>query len=159
MLEGQLEAKPEAPQQAPEVLFVPQRRLKCKGRCCRRCVWHHYRRPHPVNPAIMEEVEVLVPLKDINVSASIASGLITMDVDLVYSNTTSEDPVEVNFTCPLLSTQVVGRLEVTIGDKKVVAKVQDKQEAKEKYDDAIASGKGAAYAERSNKENDESLTL
>jgi hypothetical protein len=82
-----------------------------------------------------------------------------MDVDLVYSNAASEDPVEVNFTCPLLSTQVVGRLEVTIGDKKVLAKVQDKEEAKQKYEDAIASGKGAAYAERSNKKEDETLTL
>jgi len=40
---------------------------KCKGRCCNRCVWYQHKRPHPENPDVLEDVEVLVPLKDINV--------------------------------------------------------------------------------------------
>jgi hypothetical protein len=53
---------------------------------------------------------------------------------------------------------VVSKLVATIDDRHVTAKIKDKEEAKEKYDEAIASGKAAVYAERDSKKN-ESLTL
>ena len=41
---------------------------------------------------------------------------------------------------------MVGALTAKIGEKKVVAMVKEKESAVAKYDDAIASGKGAILA-------------
>ena len=70
----------------------------------------------------------------------------------------SEKPIESTFEFPLDKDVVVSKLICMIDDKVVEAKVQNKEEAKEKYDDAIASGKTAVYAERKT-EKKESVTL
>ena len=45
-------------------------------------------------------------------------------------------------------------LTATIGDKVIQSKIQEKEEAKEKYDDAIAGGHAAIIAEKSEKRKD-----
>ena len=35
---------------------------------------------------------------------------------------------------------MIGAMKVTVGDKTIEAKIMEKEKAKEKYDDAIASG-------------------
>ena len=76
----------------------------------------------------------------------------------MYSNVNSEKPIESTFEFPLDKDVVVSKLICIIDDKVVEAKVQNKEEAKQKYDDAIASGKAAVYAERKT-EKKESVTL
>ena len=50
------------------------------------------------------------------------------------------------------------KFEASINDKIIVTKVTSKEAAKEKYEDAMASGKAAILAERSTKK-DEILTV
>ena len=50
------------------------------------------------------------------------------------------------------------KFEASINDKIIVTKVTSKEAAKEKYEDAMASGKAAILAERSYKK-DEILTV
>ena len=52
---------------------------------------------------------------------------------------------------------VLAKLEVTIDDSVIVTKVQTKEQAKERYDDAIAMGNAAVIAE--SKKKDEVMTV
>ena len=70
-----------------------------------------------------EDVEKIIPLKDVNVDVNIQGGLATMNVQLTYNNVCTENPVEVIFEAPLEKAQVIAKLEATIGDKHVKAKV------------------------------------
>jgi len=53
---------------------------------------------------------------------------------------------------------IVSKLVAQFDDKVIEAKIKAKEEAKEQYDDAIASGNTAVYAERNSK-SDEAITL
>ena len=46
-----------------------------------------------------------------------------------------------------------------IDEKIIVAQIKSKEESKDKYDDAMASGKTAVYAEKSQKNKEEVITL
>ena len=48
----------------------------------------------------------------------------------------------------------MSKLVAKIGDKEVEAKIKEKEKAKEVYDDAIAGGNTAVYAEKKSKEAD-----
>ena len=52
----------------------------------------------------------------------------------------------------------MAKLEAEIDDRKVVTQVREKEQAQEKYDDAIAAGNTAVLAERST-EKKEVLTI
>jgi hypothetical protein len=67
---------------------------------------------------------------------------------LSYSNNGDQNPIECTFEFPLDNQTVVSKLVAQIGDKVIEATIQEKEEAKEKYGDAIASGNAAVYAER-----------
>ena len=43
---------------------------------------------------------------------------------------------------------IMGSLVATIGDREVVTKVEEKQKAAEKYEDAMATGKAAVFVEK-----------
>ena len=65
---------------------------------------------------------------------------------LKYSND-SPDPVEVLFRFPLEQSHAVVGLTAIIDGRKIKAQVREKEEARAAYDDAIASGQSAAFAE------------
>ena len=48
----------------------------------------------------------------------------------------------------------MSKLVAKIGDKEVEAKIKEKEKAKEVYDDALAGGNTAVYAEKKSKEAD-----
>jgi hypothetical protein len=91
---------------------------------------------------------MLVPLKHVKINGTLECGHAILDVQLTYANLGSDSPIECTFEFPVESTTVVSKLIVTIDDKVVEAKIKAKEEAKELYNDAIASGKTAVYAER-----------
>ena len=52
------------------------------------------------------------------------------------------------------------KFEATIDDRVISTRVIDKQAAKERYDDAVAGGKAAVYAERQvNNEKEENVIV
>lgn len=53
----------------------------------------------------------------------------------------------------------MSKLVAQIDDKIIEAKIKAKEEAKEQYDDAIAAGNTAVFAERDTKKKDETITL
>jgi len=72
-----------------------------------------------------------------------------MNINLTYSNISDDKPIECTFEFPLESQTVVSRLVATIDDKTIEAQIKEKEEAKQQYGDAVASGNTAVYAERS----------
>lgn len=81
-----------------------------------------------------------------------------MDIALTYVNPSDDNPIEATYEFPLEKHTVLSKLTATIGGKTVVAKVQAKEEAKERYDDAVAAGNSAVLAERQS-EKSESMTI
>ena len=87
-----------------------------------------------------------VPLKDVSVDAHINGFLVGLTSVLKYSNV-GADPIEVVFRFPLEESFAVVALEAVIDGRKVKAIVREKEEARQMYNDAIASGHSAALAE------------
>ena len=70
-----------------------------------------------------------------------------MDFELTYTNTT-DNPFECSYEIPVDVGCIVGALRARIGEREVTAIIKQKDEAKAKYEDAVAGGKAAFYAER-----------
>ncbi|KAL5473250.1 hypothetical protein EMCRGX_G027707 [Ephydatia muelleri] len=87
-----------------------------------------------------------LPLKDVSVKAHINGFLVGLDSTLKYSNA-GANPIEVVFRFPLEESFAVVGLEAIIDGRKVKAVIREKEEARQMYDDAIASGHSAALAE------------
>ena len=62
--------------------------------------------------------------------------------------------IECIFEFSLSENSIMTSLTATIGDKVIQSKIQEKEEAKEEYDDAIAGGHAAIIAEKSEKRKD-----
>lgn len=112
-----------------------------------------------VDPQLKQERQLLVPLQDVTINGSLEAGHAILDVQLTYSNIGDENPIECTFEFPLEKTTVVSQLIAQIDDKVIEAKIKGKEEAKQEYDDAMASGNTAVYAERDKKKKEESITL
>lgn len=123
-------------------LRLPFRHL-CQRKCCSTTMWTNY-----VDPLTQQSNKLLVPLKDVNIKGILEAGHATLDVQLTYINAGDDNPIECTFEFPLDQQTVVSKLIAQIDDKVIEARVTDKSEAKMKYDDAIASGNTAVYAER-----------
>lgn len=101
-----------------------------------------------VDPELKYERQLLVPLKDVDIQGVLEAGHAILDVQLTYANISDENPIECTFEFPLEKTTVVSKLIAQIEDKVIEAQIKIKEEAKQEYSDAIASGKTAVYAER-----------
>ena len=87
-----------------------------------------------------------VPLKEVTVKAQLRGYLVGLNSTLKYSNDSS-NPIEVLFRFPIEESYAVVGLEAEIGGKRIKAEMREKEEAKQMYDDAMASGFTAAFAE------------
>ena len=65
-----------------------------------------------------------------------------------------EKSVEVTFKFPKEENSVISKMQITLGDKTIEAKVEDKDKAQEKYDDAISAGNMAALLTEKNEDAD-----
>lgn len=90
--------------------------------------------------------KISVPLKDASVRAHISGYLVGLESTLKYTNE-GGDPIEVVFRFPLEESFAVVGLEAVLGGRKIKAEIREKEEARQMYDDAIASGSSAALAE------------
>ena len=87
-----------------------------------------------------------LPLKDVSVSAFVQGYLLGLQSVLKYENSGS-DPVEVLFRTPVDDSHAVVGLEAVIDGRRIRAEIKEKEQAKQEYDDAIASGMTAAFGE------------
>ena len=99
-----------------------------------------------------------MPLKKVDVKSELRGATAITNVELTYQNPHEDSPLECTYVFPLEKTTLLSKFEAIIDDKVVETKVVEKEKAKEKYEDAIASGNAAVMAERS-KQKEETLTV
>ena len=87
-----------------------------------------------------------VPLRAVKVDAMVRGYSAQVDCSLEYENT-EKQPIEAIFTFPLDSSSAVVDFVATIDGRKIKGQVQEKQKAKETYDDALAGGRSAFLLE------------
>ncbi|XP_071389671.1 von Willebrand factor A domain-containing protein 5A-like [Centroberyx affinis] len=94
-----------------------------------------------------------VPLKSIEVEVEVRDHVATVVSTLHYENK-EDKPLEAVFVFPLPADAAVCHFSAKIGQTQVVAEVQEKQKAREEYDDALSSGQQAFLLEESEQSPD-----
>ncbi|XP_046715573.1 von Willebrand factor A domain-containing protein 5A-like isoform X2 [Silurus meridionalis] len=94
-----------------------------------------------------------VPLKHIEVDVEIQSHVATVNSTLQYVNE-QDYPLEAVFVFPMPSGAALCQFSAKIADQEIVAELQEKQEAREKYDDALSSGEEVFLLEESEMSDD-----
>ncbi|XP_026094354.1 von Willebrand factor A domain-containing protein 5A-like [Carassius auratus] len=89
-----------------------------------------------------------VPLKSISVQVRVQDHVATVSSTLQYVNE-EERPLEALFVFPLPADAAVCHFSAKIGEQEIVAKVQDRERARDQYDDAVSSGQQAFLLEES----------
>ena len=87
-----------------------------------------------------------IPLKAVTVDVRIQGYLVGVAASLRYAND-GEEPLEVVFRFPVPDSWAVVGLDAAIAGRSVRGVVREKEEARQMYDDAIASGFSAAIGE------------
>lgn len=88
-----------------------------------------------------------------SITAKVENSIATIELKQVFVNEL-EDPIEATYSFPTDPDIVVSKLVFKLGDKEVIGKVKDKEQAKENYDDAIAGGNAAVLLEEESKDKD-----
>lgn len=109
-------------------------------------------------PGQIEREVKLVPLKKVDIKCMLSNGLALLNLDLTYVNPAEDIALEATYEFPLEKTTVLAKLVASIDGKTIVAQVKSKEEAKERYDDAVAAGNAAVMAERES-DKTESMTI
>ncbi|KAL3888727.1 hypothetical protein ACJMK2_001090 [Sinanodonta woodiana] len=89
---------------------------------------------------LLSSAGIPVPLKEIDVSVTINGFVANIESTSLYINT-EESPIEAIFTFPLDDQSAVYKFEADIDGRHLSAECQDKEKAKEIYDDAMAHGR------------------
>ncbi|KAF4081090.1 hypothetical protein AMELA_G00157420 [Ameiurus melas] len=89
-----------------------------------------------------------VPLKNIKVDLQVQGHVATVTSTLQYINE-EVHTLEAVFVFPMPSGAALCHFSAKIADQEIVAEVQEKQEAREQYDDAVSSGQQAFLLEES----------
>ncbi|XP_073688710.1 von Willebrand factor A domain-containing protein 5A-like [Garra rufa] len=89
-----------------------------------------------------------VPLKSISVEIRVQDHVATVSSTLQYVNE-EERPLEALFVFPLPADAAVCHFSAKIGEQEIVAEVQDRESARDQYDDAVSSGQQAFLLEES----------
>ncbi|KAL7857684.1 hypothetical protein AOLI_G00177860 [Acnodon oligacanthus] len=106
-----------------------------------------------VNCGLLTDKNEPVPLKSIEVDLQVKGHVATVSSTLQYVNE-EERPLEAVFVFPMPAEAALCHFSAKIADKEIVAKVQEKEKAREEYDDAIASGDQAFLLEESDESED-----
>ena len=88
-------------------------------------------------------VDAVIPLKASNSEVQISGTIAHVRITQVYQNL-GKQPIEAKYVFPLSTQAAVHKMQMSIGDRIVNAKIYERQEAKKVYDNAIAQGRRAA---------------
>ncbi|XP_048013746.1 von Willebrand factor A domain-containing protein 5A-like [Megalobrama amblycephala] len=94
-----------------------------------------------------------VPLKSISVEVRVQDHVATVSSTLQYVNE-EERPLEALFVFPLPADAAVCHFSAKIGEQEIVAEVQERETARDRYDDAVSSGQQAFLLEESEESPD-----
>ena len=90
---------------------------------------------------------MLVPLKSVDIRATLEGALAIVDFNMTYANPGSS-PIECTYEFPLEPQTLLSKLIVTVDDKVIEASVKEKEQAKQEYEDVLAGGNLGVLAER-----------
>ena len=90
---------------------------------------------------------VLIPLKSCSVKVAVHGYVVGLNSTLKYVNN-NDTPVELLFRFPVDESYAVVGMEAVIAGRRIKAEIKKKEEAKQDYNNAIASGHTAAFAEQ-----------
>ncbi|XP_067236413.1 von Willebrand factor A domain-containing protein 5A-like isoform X2 [Chanodichthys erythropterus] len=106
-----------------------------------------------VNCGLVTEKNEPVPLKSISVEVRVQDHVATVSSTLQYVNE-EERPLEALFVFPLPADAAVCHFSAKIGEQEIVAEVQERETARDRYDDAVSSGQQAFLLEESKESPD-----
>ncbi|KAK9952007.1 hypothetical protein ABG768_017875 [Culter alburnus] len=106
-----------------------------------------------VNCGLVTEKNEPVPLKSISVEVRVQDHVATVSSTLQYVNE-EERPLEALFVFPLPADAAVCHFSAKIGEQEIVAEVQERETARDQYDDAVSSGQQAFLLEESEESPD-----
>ncbi|CAM4733942.1 unnamed protein product [Leuciscus chuanchicus] len=101
-----------------------------------------------MNCGLVTEKNEPVPLKSISVEVRVQDHVSTVSSTLLYVNE-EERLLEALFVFPLPADAAVCHFSAKIGEQEIVAEVQDRETARDQYDDAVSSGQQAFLLEES----------
>jgi len=87
------------------------------------------------------------PLKSTNVTANVTGVIADVTVTQQYQNQ-GRDPIHARYVFPGSTRAAVHAMQIRIGDKAVVARIQERQKAAQEFAEAKAAGKNAALLEQ-----------
>src|SRR5262245_34874963 len=87
------------------------------------------------------------PLKSTNVVANISGVIADVTVTQVYENR-GNDPIHAKYVFPGSTRAAIHGMRIRVGDKAVVAKIKERQQAAKEFAEAKAAGKNAALLEQ-----------
>ncbi|MEM6720596.1 MAG: VIT domain-containing protein [Bacteroidota bacterium] len=85
----------------------------------------------------------VIPLKATKAAVNISGNIAHVHIAQTYQNTGSI-PIEAKYVFPLSTQAAVHKMQMTISDRTITAKIFEKQEAQRVYDKALQEGKRAA---------------
>jgi len=94
-----------------------------------------------------------IPLYHLNSSVKIENNIAELKYEQFYFNH-SEEPIEAEYCFPVHNDAVFGGLEIKLKDKVINSRIEIREAAKAKYEDAVASGKTAVISHPSRKDKD-----
>lgn len=89
-----------------------------------------------------------LPLKETSVKANIVGSIADVTVKQVYVNS-GKNPLEAIYTFPMSTKAAVYGMQMTIGNRIIRAKIEEKKKAREDYEKAKEEGKRASLLEQS----------
>ena len=110
-------------------------------------------RPNPSSPVRRDEKNLQVPLKSVQVDATIRSFAADVRITQVFRNDES-NPIEAVYCFPIEERAAVYSFTATIDDRQIVAELKEKKQAQQEYTDALQQGHGAYLLEQDEKSQD-----
>mmetsp|Transcript_191 Transcript_191/g.183 ORF Transcript_191/g.183 Transcript_191/m.183 type:complete len:121 (+) Transcript_191:70-432(+) len=91
--------------------------------------------------------KLLMPLTKAFLKSELRGALATISIELSYVNPSENHPLEVRYSFPLEEANTLVDFKARIEDREINTRVTEKEQARERYDDAMAAGKAAVIAE------------
>eukprot|EP00347_Sterkiella_histriomuscorum_P014103 403362158 len=119
-----------------------------RPRC--RCGYYWYNQHYGFT---IKNQEQTMHFKSQHIEVTVQNSIATIRLTQVFKNEL-EDAVEATYSFPTDPDIIVSKLQIELGDRIVEGKVMEKQQAREKYDDAIAGGNAAVLVQEKEKNKD-----
>jgi Ca-activated chloride channel family protein len=89
-----------------------------------------------------------LPLKDTRVDVKVLGVIADVTVRQVYENR-GERPIHARYVFPASSRAAVYAMTMTVGDRRIVARIKEREEARQQFEQAKREGKSASLLEQS----------